>query len=217
MKLLISKLLSYAIMVGALVQRVPQILKIWPSGTVQGLSAFMFLMDSVGYTITVAYNRDRGYAFSTYGENYFLLLQGMVIVLLIFWYSRAMLSVYFLGVAAGYTALCYTLFAPRVLNSQQVEALYLATIPIFCVGRVPQIIKNFVNGHTGALAMFPLVLAVVGAAARIFTTLQETSDSNVLLGYVLGGGLNTILLLQILFYWSATDAKLRVEAEKKKK
>ena len=84
LKLLISKLLGYAIITGALIVKLPQILKLISSGRADSIAPSMFVIENVGYTISCAYNSRMGYPFSTYGESVFLLLQGFVLVFLVF-------------------------------------------------------------------------------------------------------------------------------------
>lgn len=55
-KLLISKALSLLILAGALVVKIPQILKIWPSGKVTGLAPSMFMLETLGYRLCLAFS-----------------------------------------------------------------------------------------------------------------------------------------------------------------
>jgi hypothetical protein len=40
------------------------------------------------------------------------------------------------------------------------------------IGRLPQIAQNMRQGHTGELALITYLMNVLGATARLFTTLQ---------------------------------------------
>ena len=97
---------------------------------------------------------------------------------------------------------------------------YSWTMPIFGVvatnvGRVPQIYNNFVNGHTGPLSFVTTFLTFAGAAARVFTTMQEVNDPFLLLGFVVSVGVNLTVMIQIITYSKATAAFLRDEKAKK--
>ena len=45
--------------------------------------------------------------------------------------------------------------------------------------------------------------------SRIFTTLQEVDDKQILYGFVAGFALNCVLTFQMLYYWNAPSAKAR--------
>ena len=45
-----------------------------------------------------------------------------------------------------------------------------------------------------------------GSIARVFTTIQETSDTLMLITYLVGLALNGIIMVQFVVYWDATDA-----------
>ena len=44
-----------------------------------------------------------------------------------------------------------------------------------------------------------------GSVARVFTTIQETSDNLMLFTYLVGLSLNVIIVVQFLLYWNAAD------------
>ena len=50
---------------------------------------------------------------------------------------------------------------------------------------------------------------LVGSLSRIFTTLQEVDDKQILYGFVAGFALNCILAAQMLYFWNAPSAKAR--------
>ena len=50
---------------------------------------------------------------------------------------------------------------------------------------------------------------LVGSLSRIFTTLQEVDDKQILYGFVAGFALNCVLTIQMLYYWNAPSAKAR--------
>lgn len=45
------------------------------------------ILETVSYTITLAYNTRSGFPFSTYGENLFITIQNMAITLMILFYT----------------------------------------------------------------------------------------------------------------------------------
>ena len=66
---------------------------------------------------------------------------------------------------------------------------------------------NFKNKSTGQLSAATTFLQFAGTAARVFTTLQEVDDRMVLLGFLAGLGLNSLLFLQMICYWKSERPK----------
>lgn len=67
--------------------------------------------------------------------------------------------------------------------------------------RVPQIITNFKQGHTGQLSLISWSFSLAGSTIRIFTTLAEVHDTFILLMFLSGFICNLTLVLQILLYY----------------
>nr|GMC50481.1 mannose-P-dolichol utilization defect 1 protein homolog 2-like [Ipomoea batatas] len=85
---LISKLLGYAIVAASTTVKLPQILKILRHRSVSGLSVVAFELEVVGYTIALAYCLHKGLPFSAYGEYAFLLVQAIILVATIYYFSQ---------------------------------------------------------------------------------------------------------------------------------
>ena len=199
LKLLLSKSLGYAIVFGALVVKVPQIAKLLSSGRADSIAPSMFVLENVGYTIGWAYNQRMGYPFSTYGESVFLLLQGFVLVFLVF-ALKGRLNAAFWTATAAYAAFAVALFT--VASPATLAALQSLSIPLFAASRIPQILSIHRDRSTGQLAFLTTALNALGSAARIFTTVQEVGDPIMLLGVAISTTLNGFILLQMLLYWN---------------
>ncbi|KAD6119042.1 hypothetical protein E3N88_10313 [Mikania micrantha] len=85
---LISKLLGYAIVAASTTVKLPQIMKIIQHKSVRGLSVVAFEMEVIGYTIALAYCLHKGLPFSAYGELAFLLIQAIILVATIYYFSQ---------------------------------------------------------------------------------------------------------------------------------
>uniref|UniRef100_A0A0V0GXT2 Putative ovule protein n=1 Tax=Solanum chacoense TaxID=4108 RepID=A0A0V0GXT2_SOLCH len=85
---LISKLLGYAIVAASTTVKLPQILKILQHKSVRGLSVVAFELELIGYTIALAYCLHKGLPFSAFGEYLFLLIQAIVLVAIIYYFSQ---------------------------------------------------------------------------------------------------------------------------------
>lgn len=86
-------------------------------------------------------------------------------------------------------------------------------IPLISTGfglsaRIPQIITNWRQGHTGQLSLVSWSFSLAGSAVRIFTTLMEVPDKLILFMFMSGFLCNLTLVLQILYYWKQTNEVL---------
>ena len=201
LSMIISKLLGYLIIVGSLVLKVPQIMNIVRSGQVKGLNINMFLLELIGYSINLFYSYRLSLPFSTYGENVFMIVQNLVILLLFFQYERGF-GIFFVLVTSTYSAFLYGLINDSVIDMSMMTLLSTLSIPIFTASKLPQIYTNFKNKSTGELSVITCVLQLGGTAARVFTTLKEVDDKVILTGFLLGLVLNAIITLQIFWYWN---------------
>ncbi|KAI8379586.1 uncharacterized protein BYT42DRAFT_569305 [Radiomyces spectabilis] len=201
----LSKGLGFGIVAGGCIVKIPQILSIMGNQSAQGLSLTSYLMETVSYAITLAYNFRQNNPFSTFGEIFFIQLQNIVITLLILFYAGQHAKL--LATFAGLIGLTYCLVDPTMVSPMLMANLYAATIPLNLASKVPQIYTNFVNKSTGQLSVFAVVNYFAGSAARVFTTMTELDDPLMLSGALLATALNGILLLQVIIYWGKGGKK----------
>ncbi|KJE94517.1 hypothetical protein CAOG_05150 [Capsaspora owczarzaki ATCC 30864] len=196
---LLAKMLGYVIILGAVFVKIPQILKIVKAGNAEGISMISNVLELAGYITTFGYNAVLNYPFSTWGEYLFLTIQSFVLLLLLVHFSKA----YVLGGLAILfeVALAYSIFSGLV-SGDHLKFMLLATIPVFAVSKIPQILTNFRNGHTGQLSAVTLSMNLGGSLGRVFTTLKQVSDPIVLASSFF----NSVLVLQLALYWGKKPA-----------
>ena len=150
----------------------------------------------------------KGDPFSAGGENYIITAQNILVVLLLFVYAKPTMSTMacaraLLAIASAAVAF---FFAPLYV---------LPTLAIVCgcLGRFPQIYKNWADGETGQLAFLTWFAQLGGSGVRMFTTLQEIKGIFVELaptlqffGFVMGACQNVMVVGQIVWYRGATAA-----------
>ncbi len=73
-KMLFAKLLSIAVIAGASIVKVPQILNIHRKGA-KGLSFASLLLEIVGYLIVISHAVQSGFSLDAYAESFFVLFQ----------------------------------------------------------------------------------------------------------------------------------------------
>ncbi|XP_037453535.1 mannose-P-dolichol utilization defect 1 protein homolog 2-like [Triticum dicoccoides] len=206
---LVSKLLGYCIVAASTTVKLPQILKILKHGSVRGLSVASFELELIGYTIALAYCIHKGLPFSAYGELAFLLIQAIILIGIIYYYSPPM------GTKTWMKALIYCGLAPTVLVGKidpgLFEILYASQHAIFFCARVPQIWKNFTNKSTGELSFLTSFMNFAGSLVRVFTSIQEKTPLSVLMGSVIGIVTNGTILGQIAMYQKPAPKKGKKE------
>lgn len=213
--MLISKALGYVVILGSVAVKLPQIFRLIEAKSAAGISFSMFLLEVVGYTINLAYNYVRGNPFSTWGENFFLLAQTIVILALMFHYSGG-IGAKVVGMGAVWALALSTLLSGQV-PMEVMSTLQLASVGVFIASKVPQVISNFMNRSTGKLAFLTFFLNFAGSAARVFTTISEVDDKIILASAILGAVLNLTITLQILIFGDKDAAKAPLSKQASKK
>lgn len=204
----LSLAIGAAIVLFAGLIKLPQILTIVSSKSVEGLSATTFLVETFGYTYNLAAHYREGYPLSTYGEFSVLLLQDYVILYLLYRYTGR--SQFGVAVVLSFIV-SLLVFCSHLFPIQLLELMTLGNVAVVILSRTPQVYANFVNASTGALSAFTCWGLFLGACARVFTTLQDVDSLNILAGYLISALLNGIIAFQVVYYkyLKKTDAKLK--------
>ncbi|KAI9430244.1 hypothetical protein H4582DRAFT_1442125 [Lactarius indigo] len=203
----LSKGVGVAIVVGGSIMKVPQLLLILRAQSARGLSLTAYVLETFSYAINLAYSSRNGFPFSTYGENFFLTIQNVIITFLITLYNAS--STRPLTAAPNPTGRLLTAvlitfavgFALFAAPASALAAAQLGTLPLSLFSKLPQISQNYRARSTGQLSAFAVVSQIAGCAARLFTTSQEVNDPLVAAGFALALSLNLILGAQMYAYW----------------
>eukprot|EP00903_Cladosiphon_okamuranus_P009627 g9163.t1 len=213
-KALLAKLLGYLLILGSLTVKAPQISKIIAAKSVDGLAPSSIYSDLVIYIVNAVYHIVSGSPFSAYGEIMTILVQNTMIVILLWYYMKDRPSA--LGIAGLIALFAGTTVGCAMLPMEQLMLLPYTNLPLIVIAKVPQIMINHKNGHTGQLASITTMLNFFGASVRILTTIQEVGwDLGLLSMHGLSSFLNGVLALQLVLYWNRT-AKWSAEQASKK-
>lgn len=200
----ISKGLSWGIVGMSSIVKVPQIIKLINSQSAEGISASGYILETVSYIITIAYNFRSGFPFSTFGESVLILLQNVIVTALLFLYSG---KPFYSAVFVALTAAAFTVLydsSPAGLISYQVLTIFQAsTIFLNLASKIPQVYANRKNKSTGQLSAFAVFNYLLGSLARVFTTLKEVDDPIILASFLGSSALNFVLAVQVFQYWNA--------------
>ncbi|GAM23332.1 hypothetical protein SAMD00019534_065070 [Acytostelium subglobosum LB1] len=212
-QLLISKVLGIGIIFASVFLKVPQIQKLISSRDSTGLSPVSIILETVVFTISILTSVLLAYPFSTYGESVFILAQNIIVVYLVFHYSKRVNVQFWAGVIVYLAAIAGVLqFADRKL----LMLLQSLNIVISIVSKIPQIFAIFRLKSVGQLSFITTFLQFAGSIARMFTSYKEIPDPIVLIGYGISASLTLILVLQFLMYWNSTPKRIPSGATKKK-
>lgn len=199
-----SKALGIGLILGSILVKLPQIIKIVKNKSGEGISLPSVSLDLTAITIYAAYSFVKGFPFSSWGDATFLGIQTVLIAVFVLWYQGSkslglMYLIVFIGV-------CYVM-AGGITPIKTLWYLQSFNIPIVVSGKLLQAWTNYKNGHTGQLAAVTLFMLLFGSAARIFTSIQETGDSVVILTYIASTAANAVLVAQLLYYWNVDIKK----------
>jgi len=215
LKFVISKTLGYGIVAGSAGVKVPQLLAIHRARSVGGLAGSSILIELAACASSFAYFMALDYPFSVWGENFFLFFGQVVMAAMYFHYSSGVMSLSSIATFVPIAALGLSLYRRAVpdivLPVALCELLRLPSCTITCeqlagslpmalmlVGRLPQILQNLRQRHTGQLSLITYLLNCAGSGARVFTIIQEIDDKMVLASAISGFVQNVVLVAQIL-------------------
>lgn len=153
--------------------------------------------------------------FSVYGDTIFNIVQNLIIMVLIWAYSpqigileKGLVSVAVLGL--------FTVLVQDSGISEETWALIASSsMALNICSKVPQIYQNFSSKSTGQLAFATFLLGWLGSLARLGTVLVASDDFVYQMQFMVGLGLNTILMAQFLMYWNESATKNKTVPEKK--
>lgn len=194
-------MLGYGIVAGSLFVKVPQILKLLSNKSGAGINIFAVFLELTAITLNLSYNFVKGFPFSTWGDVGFLAIQTAIIAALVLNYNGSLANA--VAFLLTYAAVAFGLmggFTPiDVLWSLQV-----VNIPVLITGKMSQAYTNYSNGNTGQLSAVTVFALFFGSLARIFTSIQETGDSLIILTYILSTLSNGVIVAQMMYYWNAS-------------
>jgi len=203
LKAIISKCLGIGIILGSILVKVPQIVKILRAGSAKGLSFVSITLEIAAAVSAFSYNFVNEYPFSSYGDSAFLAAQTALIGALVLHYGGAAAkgAAYLCGVAGLTAALCTA--APLSL----LWALQAANIPMVFSAKMLQAYSNHIAESTGQMSGVTVFMLLAGSLARIFTSVQETGDAVIVATYLVSSAANAVLFGQLLYYWDADNTK----------
>jgi mannose-P-dolichol utilization defect protein 1 len=211
---LLARALGVVLIVAALGVKVPQIAALVQSRTAEGLSPLGLYAATESLMLACVFHAFSRSPFTAWGDALAVLLQDVSLVLLLWHYAKTPAPVR-AALGAAFAASCaVAVQAARTARPGQLWPLLALSTALSLSGALLQVVHNEHNKHTGASSFTTQLLLTLGALVRVFTTTQEVPGPAALLSAVLSALVQTVLLLQILFYWGNTARVLRREQRK---
>jgi mannose-P-dolichol utilization defect protein 1 len=197
---LLSKLLSIIIVVFSFTNKLPQILYMYKSKQIKGLSSMSVYLDIFSVLCAALYPFHKGYPFLAYGELLIVLIENIIIFFLAWKYDLNQSSdrnnLSFTIIVCSFLFVCYK----GVLDENAWKMVGLAKTVFSMTSKISQILKSCKENSTGPLSTITYGLNMISNIARIFTSFKETKDSILISGHVISFILNFAVFLQIIYY-----------------
>lgn len=203
---LMSTVIGVLVLVGSVLYKVPQLLRIVRRRSARGISVVMYSLETLGMTFSAVYFARRAYPFVSFGETVFIIFTNLAILALIVRYER-LPSKPAIACAVAFGFLLAFLVSP-VVPLPLLMSLQVVSIPLLNLAKLPQILLNRKRKSTGELAPSTLGLQLLGNIARIFTTLAQVKDGLMLASTLVASCFNVTLFAQWLYYNTGTRATL---------
>lgn len=200
-KFLISSCLSYGVVFGASILKVPQILRVWRNQSAEGIANVSNYVELLSYVISTSWGVVQGLDFRDFGENIFIFAQLLILALMVAKMQKKVPQAVAVLVAEMLLfGLCCRGLLPRAVHASLLSGQILLNI----CSRVPQILLNYRTGATGQLSLLTFLLAFGGGVARVFTTAlnvpSEKGKAIILTQFLVAAILNAVVIAQILYY-----------------
>ena len=199
LSLAISKSISYALILGACLYKIPVVLKIVSKRAGDGLNMLGMYLETSAFTASIFYSYLRGQPLTTYGDLFAVISANVVIILLVWlWGANGKKIglgqiIFVLGLSGAFVAVasqCPPQYYTYLANYSTV---------VLTLSRLPQIISNATTGNIGVQSAVTIGNAMLGSFAKIFVLFVETDDLVLLMGSVIGFSCNLVLFCQVLF------------------
>ncbi|KAL1495150.1 hypothetical protein AB1Y20_017015 [Prymnesium parvum] len=200
----LASALGWIVSLGSAAVYSPIAFRLLTTHEAEGLAIQTWLLSTVGFGAALVYPLRHRYPLSSYAEYVCLATQSALLLLCVAVYGGhatplaacAGLSA-LLGIGAVGAALVPLRFTKIIQESRGAGSTLL-------IGSIlPQITKNFRRRSGGGWSPISSALSASGAAIRVFTTIQLTGDRLLLVSFLIGAILNSILTAQILIFGNA--------------
>jgi len=198
LEMLISKALSFTVIGGSCLGKLPQVAAVWRAHSAEGISRISIWTETVSMGVQLAYNVVRCTPWTTFAEIAILFPQLLLLTLVVAWADGSLGPRVWL--ADLFLCLGVTAMALGWVSTTFTAAAYAANALCGLVAVLPQVIINYRNKSTGQLSFLVTAMTFGGTSARLFTTFVEVDDLPLQLTMMLNWTLVSTLMLQFAVY-----------------
>ncbi|UJR35395.1 hypothetical protein I4U23_028152 [Adineta vaga] len=219
-RMVVLQLLSLSVNILCLVQKLPQIIRIYQTKNVNSISISSVLLEETAYTIMLTYNLWKNYPLSVFFEYIFLFLQDVLLLYALAKYSRndkdkqtdrskpyygiLIFCLYLLASLMGF-------IPPTWMNLSTIFV-----IPISASSKILQLRTILTNKSVGQVSRTGWAIAAYGSFARIITNLYETQDMKMVVNLLISFILNTSIVIACTIYSQEERASKSTDEQRKK-
>ena len=131
------KAVSFAIIAGSFIFKIPQVMKIIKSNSVEGISAISYYTETMTFIHTSAYSIHLALPFMVFGESLVILAQNLGIIMLIWSIDKSIASLENIAYSAFTIGYMFILFQDTMLNETHWSVISSSTIVFNIASRVP--------------------------------------------------------------------------------
>ncbi|CAD8148685.1 unnamed protein product [Paramecium pentaurelia] len=171
----ISRTISILMIAFAILNQLPQILKIFKSQLIQGISFNAYYTELYLFSFITAYNIYKGTKFILYGENVIVGLEYCVVLSLFLFYDKDLNFHQWLFKAVFFITINTPLFVG--LGPQWIfDMTIYINMSLLFMARFLQIRLNCRNRNTGQLSLLTQLQNYAGSIARLYTLFNDDAD-----------------------------------------
>jgi mannose-P-dolichol utilization defect protein 1 len=199
LSLFVSKAIGFGLIAFSSILKVPQLIQIIAHKSGRGMSIPSLFMEIVANVLSLAYHRQKGFPFSTFGETILILIQNALIAFFVTHFSSNYNLFTWNSFVIANSVLIFSV-EKRVMSDTVMNLLWRICLPLSIAYKIPQIWHTYRARSKGELSPLSCLLTLMGSCGRVFTTMRELNDWSVLLMYLLNVVLNGTILVESLIY-----------------
>ena len=195
--LFISRGIGFGLIFFSAILKLPQLIQILMHKSGKGLDVLSLFMEISANVLALAYHRQKGFPFATYGETSLIMIQNILIAFFVTHFDE------------GYNPVTWNAFIlcafsllfgveRKIMSDELMNFLWMVCLPLSIAYKLPQIWHTYKAKCKGELSTLSCFLTLMGSCGRVFTTIREVKDYSVLLMYVLNVLLNGTIWIQCL-------------------
>ncbi|SCO67448.1 conserved Plasmodium protein, unknown function [Plasmodium vivax] len=208
----LNSVFIYSIIVGSCFTKIPQLTKIVSKKNAAGISFASVYVEILVATSLIVFSIKEKLAIKLFVDVILINTQNILIVLFMWKYSNSYCKRVQISKACLYVL--FNLFLLLLLPDALAPLLGLASAPLSCLSKVPQIYVNYKNQSTGNLSFASYLLIFCGNLARIYIILFNVENWIYLINSGVNASLNLTILCQMLYYRNKACLTAKKDKEK---